>query len=141
MAQTAGSLPGSAAARAAEEAAFYHEAGLNAAWTGSRLAMGALSFLFGAFLFAYFYLRSLNSHGMWLPSGFIRPHVWSGTLIMGLVVVSAAVQTAALQLIKAGNKDTWQRGAIAGPVTVTVTSRPVVSCVSVALMCGTYVPG
>jgi hypothetical protein len=47
----------------AEEAGFYHEAGLNAAWTGTRLAIGGLSFLFGSFLFAYFYLRSLNSGG------------------------------------------------------------------------------
>jgi heme/copper-type cytochrome/quinol oxidase subunit 3 len=102
--------------RDAEDAGFYHEAGLNAAWTGSRLAIGALSFLFGAFAFAYFYLRSLNSHGMWLPSGFIRPHMWSGTLIMGLVVLSAVTQTAALQRIKAGDKSTWQRGAIAALV-------------------------
>ena len=102
--------------RDAEEAGFYHEAGLNAAWTGARLAMGGLSFLFGAFVFAYFYLRSLNSHGMWLPSGFIRPHMWSGALIMGLVVVSAATQTAVLQKIKAGDRTTWQRGAVAALV-------------------------
>ena len=44
-----------------EEAGFYHEAGLNAAWTASRLAIGGLCFLFGTFVFAYFYLRSVNS--------------------------------------------------------------------------------
>ena len=33
-----------------EEAGFYHEAGLNAAWTASRLAVGGLCFLFGAFV-------------------------------------------------------------------------------------------
>ena len=49
----------------AEEAGFYHEAGLNASWTGVRLALGALSFGFGAFAFAYFYLRSLDSAGRW----------------------------------------------------------------------------
>ena len=47
--------------RAAEEAGFYHEAALNAAWTGARFALGALAFLYGAFAFAYFYLRSINS--------------------------------------------------------------------------------
>ena len=31
---------------------------------------------------------------------------------MGLIVVSAAVQTAALQRIKAGHKAAWQRGAV-----------------------------
>ena len=57
---------------AAEEAVFYHEAALNATWTGVRLAMGGLSFLFGAFMFAYFYLRSLNSHRLWYPAGLQR---------------------------------------------------------------------
>jgi heme/copper-type cytochrome/quinol oxidase subunit 3 len=98
--------------RDAEEAGFYHEAALNASWTGSRLAIGALSFLFAAFAFAYFYLRSLNSHQMWHPAGFKGPQPWAGAVIMGLVVVSAAVQTVALQRIKAGNKAAWQGGAV-----------------------------
>jgi heme/copper-type cytochrome/quinol oxidase subunit 3 len=97
--------------RAAEEALFYHEADLNAAWTGARLAMGGLSFLFGAFLFAYFYLRSLNSNHLWHPPG-PRPQTWLGTLIIVLVVVSAAGHTAVLQRIKRGDKATWQRGAL-----------------------------
>jgi heme/copper-type cytochrome/quinol oxidase subunit 3 len=97
--------------RAAEEAGFYHEAGLSAVWVGTRLALGALSFGFGSFLFAYFYLRSLNSHGLWYPSRLAHPHLWSGTLIMGLTVVSAAAATAALQRLKAGHKASWRRGA------------------------------
>src|SRR5450432_397251 len=95
--------PPAARSRAAEEAGFYHEAGLSAAWVGTRLALGALSFGFGSFLFAYFYLRSLNSHGLWYPSSLAHPHLWSGTLIMGLIVVSAATATAALQRLKAGH--------------------------------------
>ena len=39
--------PSSELDRAAEEAGFYHEAALNANWTGSRFALGALSFLTG----------------------------------------------------------------------------------------------
>lgn len=97
--------------RAAEEAGFYHEAALNASWTGSRLAMGGLSFLFGAFVFAYFYLRSVNSNGLWDPAGFHKPNVALGTVIMGLVVVSAGVQYAGLQRIKAGAKGAWQAAA------------------------------
>jgi heme/copper-type cytochrome/quinol oxidase subunit 3 len=99
--------------RAAEEAGFYHEAALNAAWTGSRLAIGGLSFLFGAFVFAYFYLRSLNSSGRWHGSGFIQPSVAYGTIVIAVVVVSAVIQTLALQRIKAGNKRAWQAGALA----------------------------
>jgi heme/copper-type cytochrome/quinol oxidase subunit 3 len=97
--------------RAAEEALFYHEADLNAAWTGARLAMGALSFLFGAFLFAYFYLRSQNSNHLWHPAG-PRPTMWLGTLIMAFIVVSAAGQTVVLQRLKRGDKATWQRGGV-----------------------------
>ncbi len=104
--------PTEATQRAAEEALFYHEADLNAAWTGARLAMGGLSFLFGAFLFAYFYLRSLNSNHLWHPAAQPRPQMWAGTLIIVFVVVSAACNTLVLQRIKAGDKLTWQRGAL-----------------------------
>jgi hypothetical protein len=102
--------------RAEEEASFYHEAALNASWTGSRLAVGALSLGFGSFIFAFFYLRSLNSHGRWYPAGFTGPHLWLGTLIMGLIVASAATQTLVLQRIKAGHKAAWLRGALAALV-------------------------
>jgi hypothetical protein len=101
----------SAPSQAEEEAVFYHEAALNASWTGVRLALGALSFLFGAFVFAFFYLKSLNSHGRWYTSG-THPQLWLGTLIMLLVVVSALVQWGVLQMIKRGNKAAWQTGAV-----------------------------
>jgi heme/copper-type cytochrome/quinol oxidase subunit 3 len=96
----------------AEEAGFYHEAALNAAWTGSRLAIGGLSFLFGAFLFAYFYLRSLDSAGRWQGSGYHPPSILLGTLIMMLVLTSAGAHYAALQQIKAGRKGLWQIGGL-----------------------------
>ncbi len=96
------------AAVAAEDEGYYHESALNAAWTGSRLAIGGLTFLFGAFLFAYFYLRSLNSSGLWQGSGFIRPSLWIGTTIMLLAELSAGVHYFGLQRIKAGHKSHWQ---------------------------------
>lgn len=98
----------------AAETLFYHEAGLKATWASARLAVAALSFLFGSFLFAYFYLRSINSDGLWHPHGAVGPHAWAGALVMALVVLSAATQTIALQRIKAGNKTAWQAGAGAG---------------------------
>jgi len=96
------------AAVQAEDEGFYHESALNAAWTGSRLAIGGLTFLFGAFLFAYFYLRSLNSSGRWQGDGYIAPSLWIGTTIMLLAEVSAGVHYFGLQRIKAGRKSTWQ---------------------------------
>jgi heme/copper-type cytochrome/quinol oxidase subunit 3 len=106
--------PGSdeTATRATEEAAFYHEAALNAAWTGSRLAIGGLSFLFGAFAFAYFYLESSNGHSMWLPKSTTPPRAWYGATIMALIVVSALIQTIGLQRIKAGRKEPWVTSAV-----------------------------
>jgi hypothetical protein len=96
-----------------EEAVFYHESALNSSWTGVRLAVGALSFLFGAFVFSFFYLKSINSHHLWYPSGSLatHPQSWVGVVVMLLVVVSAAVQTLALQRIKAGSKAPWLAGA------------------------------
>jgi hypothetical protein len=97
-----------------EEAVFYHESALNASWTGVRLAVGGLSFLFGAFVFAFFYLKSLNSHHLWYPAGTLATHPQSGfgVTVMVLVVVSAAVQTLVLQRIKAGAKPIWLGGAV-----------------------------
>lgn len=40
---------------------------------GSRLWASSMVFFFFAFLFAYFYLRSLNSHGLWKPKGVDEP--------------------------------------------------------------------
>jgi len=111
MAETMGQQPPAGLTRDAEEAGFYHEAGLNASWTGARLAIGSMTFGFGAFVFAFFYLRSLNSHGDWYPSGFKPPQMWAGTLVMALVVASALVQTGVLQRIKAGHKGAWLGGA------------------------------
>ena len=99
-------------ALAAEDEGYYHESALNATWTGSRLAIGGLAFLFGSFAFAYFYLRSLDSGGRWQGSGFTHPSLWMGTTIMLLAVLSAGVHYFVLQRIKAGHKQVWQAGAL-----------------------------
>jgi heme/copper-type cytochrome/quinol oxidase subunit 3 len=95
---------------AEEESVYYHEAALNAAWTGSRLAAGGLTFLFGSFVFAFFYLKALNSHGLWYTSG-THPKAWLGLLITILIVASSLLQWAVLQMIKRGNKAAWMGGA------------------------------
>ena len=107
MAEITTSGSGEAATRATEEAGFYHEAALNANWTGSRLAIGSLSFLFGAFAFAYFYLQSSDGHSKWLPSSTTPPQAGYGVAIMILIVGSALLNTVGLQRIKAGSKETW----------------------------------
>ncbi len=98
---------GPALTREQEEAAFYHESALNAAWTGSRLMIGIVASGLGAFIFAFFYLRSLNSHGLWYPAHFTGPKQWQGAVIMALIVASAVLQTAGLRLIKGSKRDAW----------------------------------
>jgi heme/copper-type cytochrome/quinol oxidase subunit 3 len=100
------------AALAIEDEGYYHESALNATWTGSRLAIGGLTFLFGSFAFAYFYLRSLDSEGRWQGSGYLHPSLWMGTTIMLLAVLSAGVHYFGLQRIKAGHKETWRINAL-----------------------------
>lgn len=97
---------------AEEDEFFYHESAVNATWTGARLALGGLTFLFGAFAFAYFYLRSVNSSDRWEGAGFQGPSMVIGTVIMLLVVVSAGVHYISLQQIKAGRKKAWQWGGM-----------------------------
>jgi len=93
--------------REQEEAAFYHEAALNSAWTGVRLMIGIVTSGLGAFVFAFFYLRSVNNYGLWHPAGFTGPQAWAGAVIMAAVVVSAAAQSFGLQQLKAGRKSAW----------------------------------
>ena len=109
---TDSALPQGRAALVAEDEGYYHESALNAAWTGARLAIGGLTFLFGSFAFAYFYLRSLDSQGRWKGSGFHHPNGWLGAIVMLLVLASAGVHYYALQRIKAGSKRTWQLGGL-----------------------------
>jgi hypothetical protein len=101
--------------REQEEAAFYHEAALNTAWTGVRFLIGVVASGLGAFIFAFFYLRSLNSHGLWYPSGQIatKPSIGVGTTITALILVSAIVQTLGLQQVKAGKRNVWIMAGIA----------------------------
>ncbi len=58
-------------------------------WIGARILAGATIMFFLAFVFAYFYLRSLNSAGKWNALGVKAPDGY-GAAIVALFVVSAA---------------------------------------------------
>ena len=103
---------GAGLSREQEEQAFYHEAALNASWTGSRLAIGIVTSGLGAFVFSFFYLRSLNSYGLWYPKGFSGPAMWQGIVITGLMVVSAVAQSFGVTQLKAGKKGGWANLAV-----------------------------
>src|SRR5437660_11130998 len=87
--------------RETEEEGFYHEAALNAAWTGTRLAIGGLCFPFGSFLFAHFYLRPVNSAGRWMGAGYHPPSLIYGTVVMPCVLRGPADRSRALHRVTA----------------------------------------
>jgi heme/copper-type cytochrome/quinol oxidase subunit 3 len=58
-------------------------------WIVARLLAGATIMFFVTFLFAFFYLRSLNDNGNWRPEGIDPPQSY-GVAIVVLFVLSAA---------------------------------------------------
>jgi heme/copper-type cytochrome/quinol oxidase subunit 3 len=74
---------------------------------GAHLWSSATAFFFVAFLFTYFYLRSLNNHGLWRPKG-VKPPVTLGTLIAIAVAVSAIASLAAARRLRAGDRGAFR---------------------------------
>jgi cytochrome c oxidase subunit 3 len=59
-------------------------------WVSARLLCGAISFFFMSFLFGYFYLRSIDSHGDW-KIGTVSPSVGMGATVAAMLLVSAVL--------------------------------------------------
>jgi heme/copper-type cytochrome/quinol oxidase subunit 3 len=55
----------------------------------ARLWASALVFFFFAFLFAYFYLRSLDEHGLFKPKGVDPPQAWGAVIVVALAASAA----------------------------------------------------
>jgi hypothetical protein len=86
-------------------------ASIGAIWTASRLLIGACSFLYGAFVFAFFYLRSLNSHGRW-HLAHQQPSVLIGSAAVAAIVGSAALHSFGLRRLRAGLDLDWMVAAL-----------------------------
>jgi heme/copper-type cytochrome/quinol oxidase subunit 3 len=81
--------------------------------SASYLLAGATAFFFVAFLFAYFYLRSLNNAGMWKPKGVDASVGW-GTAVVACYVVSALLVRLGLSDHRALRRDQWRlKGLVA----------------------------
>ncbi len=64
-------------------------------WVGARQLCGVASFFFISFVFAYFYLRSLDSNNSW-KIGKVSPSVgWGVAIVVVLVLSALALRTAA----------------------------------------------
>ena len=81
-----------------------NDAAGRALFVGARLFLAADAFLFLAFLFAYLYLRALDSNGMWHPSG-IDPSLGLG--IATTVIVAATAVVAYLGRRRPGTQLGW----------------------------------
>jgi heme/copper-type cytochrome/quinol oxidase subunit 3 len=81
--------------------------------SGVHLWASATAFFFIAFLFAYFYLRSLNNAGMWRPSH-VDPSLTLGTLCTACVVAAAIVIWLGLVDHRAGRRPEWRRKGAVG---------------------------
>jgi heme/copper-type cytochrome/quinol oxidase subunit 3 len=78
---------------------------------GSRLAAAAQAFSLLAFVFAYLYLRTLNSNGDWRPKH-VHPSAGLGVAIAACVVGCALAYWFALQRLGDGTEQGWRTGAI-----------------------------
>ncbi len=81
--------------------------------SGVRLWASATAFFFIDFLFAYFYLRSLNTGGMWRPKH-VDPSLTLGTLSTACIVAAAVAVWLGLQDHRAGRRPQWRRKGAAG---------------------------
>jgi len=74
---------------------------------GSRLWASALVFFFFAFLFAYFYLRSLNENGLFKPKGVHPPQGWGIAIVICLALSAALLHLGAADQ-RADRRPAWR---------------------------------
>jgi len=90
------------------------DVGARALSVAARLLSGASTFFFLAFLFAYFYLRSINQDHMWRPAH-VKPDQALGAAFIVCVLASAALTIIAGRQMKR-ESPSWLTPAIGGLV-------------------------
>lgn len=88
------------------------DVGARALSVAARLLAGASTFFFLAFLFAYFYLRSLNVEHLWHPAH-VKPSQGLGAAFIACIVISAGLTIFSGRRMKV-KSPTWLAPAIAG---------------------------
>jgi heme/copper-type cytochrome/quinol oxidase subunit 3 len=78
-----------------------------------QLLASATAFFFLAFIFAYFYLRSVNNAGLWKPKHVDASVTW-GTIVMACIVASAVLVRLGLVDHRAARRSAWRvKGGVA----------------------------
>jgi heme/copper-type cytochrome/quinol oxidase subunit 3 len=98
-------VPGEGRAPVAEDPSLL-AANLN---VGVRLFASAIAFVFVAFVFAFFYLRAVNSNGLWRPAH-TNPSAVYGVVILVAVLGVAALFALARRSLAAGARRGWVVG-------------------------------
>jgi heme/copper-type cytochrome/quinol oxidase subunit 3 len=75
--------------------------------SAAHLLSSATAFFFLAFVFAYFYLRSLNNAHLWRPKH-VDPSLTLGTLVMALTVASALLVRLGVLDHRAARRQQWR---------------------------------
>lgn len=82
---------------------------------GSYLIAAALAFFFVSFLFAFFYLRALNTNGLWgggKPHHHVHAAMTVGVLVFVCVAISVALLRGALRELRTRARPLWRSAAI-----------------------------
>jgi heme/copper-type cytochrome/quinol oxidase subunit 3 len=82
---------------------------------GARLAASAEAFALLAFVFAYAYLRTLNSNGAWRPKH-VEPVAGIGVAMIACLLACGLAYLYGLRRLGDGTEPGWRRGAIAALV-------------------------
>jgi uncharacterized membrane protein YhhN len=90
-----------------EEAAYELRAAEGAIWTGSRLLVGIVLFVFASLAFAYFYLRSSNDSDLWRPHGIVAPTT-IGASVFAIALASAALNLFGTWRLRKGVSVDWE---------------------------------
>ncbi|HVS86564.1 MAG TPA: hypothetical protein VHD91_13135 [Gaiellaceae bacterium] len=83
--------------------------------SAGHLLASATAFFYLAFVFAYFYLRSVNNGHMWKPKGVDASVAW-GTVVVACWVLSAVLVRLGLADDRAGRFAAWRQKGIAALV-------------------------
>src|SRR5581483_7100972 len=84
-------------------------------FAAGHLLASATAFFFLAFLFAYFYLRSVNNGGLWKPKHVDASVTW-GTIVMACIVASAMLVRLGRIDQAAGRREMFRLKGLAGGV-------------------------
>ena len=75
--------------------------------TGARVFASGVVFVFGSFVFAFFYLRAVNSNDLWRPAHVSPPAGYGIAILVGVLAAAASFEFARRRLVS-GAMSGWR---------------------------------